>query len=66
MASDLKPNPMFEHAFAIVRVDVFQSLDVAPDQLPARITVKKVVWDTETAQEEVERLNCLNKDKDCI
>jgi hypothetical protein len=66
MTSALKPNPQFDHAFAIVRVDVFQRLDVAVDQLPSRITVKKVVWDAETAREEVERLNLLNKDKDCI
>ncbi len=66
MASELKPNPQFDHAFAIVRVDTFQGLDVALDALPARITVKKIVWNGETAQAEVERLNSLNRDKHCI
>ncbi len=56
--SDLKPNEKFDHAFAIIRVDCF----IDP---PTNITVKKVVWDEDFAQQEVDRLNKINADKEC-
>lgn len=46
--------------FAIVRVDRFQEDD------EHRFTVKRVVWSQDVAEREVQRLNEVNADKDCI
>jgi hypothetical protein len=46
--------------FAIVRVDRFQEDD------EQRFTVKRVVWSQDFAESEVQRLNEVNADKDCI
>ncbi len=58
-----KPNVRFDHAFAIVRVDGFQRNLDFETALDSTITVRKIVWDQETAESEVARLNRLNKDK---
>ena len=60
MASALKPNRRFEHLYAITRYAT-QGDDQMP--LDLRFTVTKVVTDSNYAQEEVNRLNQLNKDK---
>ena len=57
-----------DHAYAVIRIDkgrvsvwgIQQVNDVD------RITVKEIVWSKEKAQEEVSRLNELNKDKNCF
>ncbi len=51
------PNKKYDHAFAIIRVDLFCESDTPPEQ---KITVVKVVWDQQRAEEETERLNRLN------
>ncbi len=48
-----------EQAFAIFRIDAFQDTD------DTRYTVKRVVWEQDQAESEVERLNQLNGDKGC-
>jgi hypothetical protein len=47
-------------AFAIIRVDLFQSAE------QDRVTVKRVVWDEAVAESEVARLNQVNASKDCV
>jgi hypothetical protein len=59
----MQPNPRYDHAYAIVRVDTFQGPDVAWEN---KITVKSIVSNAAAARAEVERLNQLNKDKGCI
>jgi hypothetical protein len=46
--------------FAIVRIDRDQKAD------EHRYTVKRVVWSEELAESEVERLNAVNADKNCL
>ena len=58
----LKPNPRYDHVFAIVRFDSDAAEAVRID---ARITIKKIVWDAEQADSEVRRLNKLNAGKGC-
>lgn len=53
----LRPNATFDHVYAIVRVDRY-SADAVPT-----ITVKQIVWSQEAAEQEVERLNVLNRPK---
>jgi hypothetical protein len=48
-----------DSAYAIIRVD----LDVTDDEV--RFTVRRVVWDEETAESEVGRLQDLNREKTC-
>jgi len=48
----MKPNPKYDHAFAIVRKDLIGYPEVV---------VKKVVWDADRAKKEVARLNKINK-----
>jgi hypothetical protein len=60
MSGTMKPNPKSQHAYAIVRYDLYLE-EVAP--IDRRITVKKVVADPDYADKEVERLNALNKGK---
>lgn len=52
-----------QQVFAIIRFDIFQADDATPDEL---VTVKSIVWDQTTAEQEVARLNTLNADKECI
>jgi len=49
----MKPNPKYDHAFAIVRLDHTDST--------LEVTVKKIVWDADIAEKEVVRLNKINK-----
>lgn len=58
-----KPNKEAIHVFAIIRIDAFQPPDVP---LESKITVKKVVWTQEIAEQEVERLNKLNTAKGAL
>jgi hypothetical protein len=58
----LKPNPRFDHAYAIVRVDTDAADDVP---FNVKITVKKIVADADVAEAEVKRLNELNPGKGC-
>jgi hypothetical protein len=51
------------HVYAIVRIDGFLA-DLYSDVEPL-ITIKKIVWSQEEAEEEVERLNRLNEKKNC-
>jgi hypothetical protein len=65
MAGHVNPGTIGEtmnQAFAIVRVDKFQESTVAPEN---KITVKKIVWDENIARSEVDRLNAINKEKNC-
>ncbi len=55
--------PVLDHAYAIVRVDLFQDDDVP---WTTRVTVKKVLWDQKVAEEEVRRLNDVNSTKGCV
>jgi hypothetical protein len=56
----MKPNPHYDHVYAIVRVDEFQGPEAAWEN---KVTVKKVVWSAEVARHEVERLNQLQGGK---
>jgi hypothetical protein len=49
-----------EHVFAIVRVDDFQKPEVSVDK---RIAITKIVFDQESAEQEVKRLNDLSAGK---
>jgi len=51
------------HVFAVVRIDQFLT-DVSPPE--NTITVKEIVLTQEEAEEEVQRLNKLNCDKNCL
>lgn len=62
MSEDTR-NSTYDHAFAIVRVDLFHDLAADPE---TAITVKKVVLSEQFAEEEVSRLNTLNRDKQCM
>jgi hypothetical protein len=57
-----QPNAKYDHVFAIIRVDSFQTAD---SPLEEAITVKKIVRDRSAAEQEVERLNKLNADVGC-
>lgn len=58
------PNSRYRHAFAIVRIDLFQvDLEMAPEN---RVFVPKVVWTQQEAEAEVARLNEVNRDKNCL
>jgi hypothetical protein len=59
------PNKYEAHVYAIVRFDYFQ-YDLDAENVENAISITKVVWDMDTAQAEVARLNELNKEKDCI
>jgi hypothetical protein len=48
------------NAYAIVRIDRLQMSE------EARVTVKRVVWDLDTAEAEAQRLNAANNDKGCF
>lgn len=50
------PNALYDHVFAIIRVDLYQDLTSSPE---AGITVTKVVLTEESAQRETARLNQL-------
>lgn len=56
------PNQRYEHAFAIVRIDLFHE----PFDPLVGTNVTKVVWSQEAAQLEVDRLNRVNHDKNVI
>jgi hypothetical protein len=58
--SGLKPNPRYQHAFAIIRIDEYSDPETPIEH---RITVKKIVLDAEDAEREVERLNRLRAGK---
>jgi hypothetical protein len=53
----------FEHAYAVVRVDLFQGDDVEWNN---RVTVKSIEWTREAAEREAERLNRVNNGKQCV
>jgi hypothetical protein len=55
----------FEPAYAVVRVDRFRLRDSLPDDPQVYVTVKEVLWTSDEAEAEVERLNRVNADKDC-
>jgi hypothetical protein len=57
------PNSKYEHVFAIVRVDTFHDMDTPVQDT---VTVKKVVWSRDTAEQEVARLNELNSSKGSV
>jgi hypothetical protein len=60
------PNRIFDHVYAIVRIDSSaQPLDASGNISFDCVTVLKVVWEEEDAVVEVERLNALNGDKGC-
>ena len=50
------PHKRYDHAFAIIRIDRCQHFINHPKDY---ISIKKVVYDEQTAQDEVERLNQL-------
>jgi hypothetical protein len=56
----LKSNPRFRHAYAIIRIDEFLESSTPEER---RITVKKIVFDADEADREVERLNRLQEGK---
>ncbi len=58
-----QPNAKYDHVFAIIRVDRFQTADSPVEET---ITVKKIVRDQAAAEREVERLNKLNADVGCV
>lgn len=58
--SMLNPNRKYDHVFAIVRIDTPASAETPLWQM---VVVTKVVWEQETAEREVERLNRLNGSK---
>jgi hypothetical protein len=62
------PGPECEHVYAIIRFDFYDDRDIPLCELVPedRITVKKLVWTTEEAQAEVDRLNRINADKGCV
>lgn len=60
MAGAMKPNKKYQHIYAIIRYET-DADECSPIDL--RITVKKVVVDPHFADQEVKRLNELNKDK---
>jgi len=62
MAADLKPSKKYQHIYAILRYETDAGENVPID---LRVTVKKVVVDPQFADQEVKRLNELNKDKGC-
>ncbi len=61
-------NVRYRHGYAVVRVDTFQVEEMPIEEFDwhSLVTVKKVVWDQGTAEQEVKRLNSLNDDKGCI
>ena len=61
MSRMMKPNPRFDHAWAVVRLDAFSREESRPEL----VTVVRVFWTLEKATEEAERLNAVNEDKDC-
>lgn len=61
MNGEPSPNAKFDHAYAIVRLDLTAGRDRPVDEHTA--TIKKVVWEMETARSEVERLNRLAEGK---
>ncbi len=60
MSVGMKPNQKYQHMYAIIRYETDADMNAAID---LRITVKKVVVDPHYAEQEVKRLNELNKDK---
>jgi hypothetical protein len=62
MSPSLKPNKKFQHIYAVVRYETDADENTPID---LRVTVKKVVVDPHHAEEEVKRLNNLNKEKNC-
>lgn len=54
------PNAKYDHAYAIIRLD----RDAIKGEL-SLVTVKKIVWSKEKAEQEVARLNRINSDKGC-
>lgn len=59
------PNKYEAHVYAIVRFDFYHH-EIDTENVKNAIAITKVVWDRDTAEAEVARLNELNKDKDCI
>ncbi len=67
--------PNYRQGYAVIRVDNYgteghvdeYTLDgeTLPAAGPGNVTVKEIVFDAREAQNEVMRLNELNKDKDC-
>ncbi len=55
-----KPNLKYDHVFAIVRVDNYQTSAGAPQD---SITITKVLFSESAARREVERLIRLNREK---
>ena len=61
MVGGMKPNRKYQHMYAIISYETDSDMNTPID---LRITVKKVVVDPHYAEEEeVKRLNELNKDK---
>ncbi len=60
MSGGMKPSRKYQHIYAIVRYETDADMNTPID---LRITVKKVVVDPHYAENEVRRLNALNKDK---
>jgi hypothetical protein len=61
-----KPNPRYDHAFAIVRIDGFHHDTDLMEEPEVLVNVKKVVWSREVAETEVERLNRLKAGSEVI
>jgi hypothetical protein len=61
--SDAKGTEDARQAYAIVRIDLFQSDEA---EWRNKVTVKEIVWSQEVAEAETRRLNELNEDKGCL
>jgi hypothetical protein len=58
-----KPNASYDHVFAIVRIGDGAFMECDPE---AAITVKKIVWSQQEAEQEVARLNRQNRDRGAL
>ena len=64
--AEWKPNPKYDHAFAIVRIDGFHHDIDLMEEPEVLVTIKKVVWSREDAESEVERLNHLKAGSEVV
>jgi hypothetical protein len=51
-------NKEYDYVYAVIRVDDYKGADCPADR---KVTVKEILWDETSAQQEVERLNALGK-----
>ncbi len=61
-----KPNPEYDHALVIVRIDGFHRDADLMQEPEVLVTVKKVIWSHAFAEAEVERLNGLRAGSEII